>query len=174
MGVIHTVPNVRKKGYAGPRLLLWNILGSGVFKVSLHTNPANPCEGRISYRRDDSAGRSEICHQFRRRYSREGSSEFTIVSAQRASGLRGELLVLLVVDLASVLVGFSIQLKTSLGMTDKTYLVRLKPRELGLHVVIAASAEIHGEHIVLLNSDRKLAALFLLEIVETWTETGCM
>jgi hypothetical protein len=59
-------------------------------------------------------------------------------------------------------------------MTDKTYLVRLKPRELGLHVVIVASAEIHGEHIVLLNSDGKLAALFLLEIVETWTETERM
>jgi hypothetical protein len=57
-------------------------------------------------------------------------------------------------------------------MTDKTYLVRLKPRELGVHLVVAASAEIHGEHIVLLNSDGKLAALFLLEIVENWTETG--
>jgi hypothetical protein len=57
-------------------------------------------------------------------------------------------------------------------MTDKNYLVRLKPRELGVHVVVAASAEIHGEHIVLLNSDGKLAALFLLEIVENWTETG--
>ena len=59
-------------------------------------------------------------------------------------------------------------------MTDKTYLVRLKPRELGLHVVVAASAEIHGEHFVLLNSDGELAALFLLEIVENWTETGRM
>jgi hypothetical protein len=59
-------------------------------------------------------------------------------------------------------------------MTDKNYLVRLKPRELGLHVVVAASAEIHGEHIVLLNSDGELAALFLLEIVENWTETGRM
>jgi hypothetical protein len=59
-------------------------------------------------------------------------------------------------------------------MTDKTYLVRLKPRELGLHVVLAASAEIHGEHIVLLNSEGKLAALFLLEIVENWTETERM
>jgi hypothetical protein len=59
-------------------------------------------------------------------------------------------------------------------MTDKNYLVRLKPRELGVHVVVAASAEIHGEHIVLLNSDGELAALFLLEIVENWTETGRM
>jgi hypothetical protein len=38
--------------------------------------------------------------------------------------------------------------------------------------VVAASAEIHGENIVLLNSDGKLVALFLLEIVEIWTETG--
>jgi hypothetical protein len=59
-------------------------------------------------------------------------------------------------------------------MTDKNYLVRLKPRELGVHVVVAASAEIHGEHIVLLKSDGELAALFLLEIVENWTETGRM
>jgi hypothetical protein len=59
-------------------------------------------------------------------------------------------------------------------IAEETYLVRLKPRELGLHVVVVASAEIHGEHIVLLNSDGKLAALFLLEIVENWTETGRM
>jgi hypothetical protein len=78
-----------------------NILGSAVFKSA-----SNPCEGRMSCRRDGSAGRSETCHQFRRRYSQEGSSEFTLVSAQRVSGLRAELLVLLVVDLASVLVGF--------------------------------------------------------------------
>jgi hypothetical protein len=82
---------------------------------------------------------------------------------------------LLVVDPASVLVGFFHPAETRPRydrQKDKTYLVRLKPRELGLHVVVAASAEIHGEHIVLLNSDGKLAALFLLEIVENWTETG--
>jgi hypothetical protein len=36
--------------------------------------------------------------------------------------------------------------------------------------VTAASAEIHGEHLVLLDSTGKLAALFLLEIVESWSE----
>jgi hypothetical protein len=51
-------------------------------------------------------------------------------------------------------------------MTDKAYLVRFKPRELGLRAMIAASAEIHGEHIALLNSRGKLVALFLMEIVE--------
>jgi hypothetical protein len=54
-------------------------------------------------------------------------------------------------------------------MTDKAYLVRLKPREMGLQIVIAATAEFHGEHIVLLNSKGKLAALFLMEIVESWS-----
>jgi hypothetical protein len=53
-------------------------------------------------------------------------------------------------------------------MTDKTFLVRFKPRELGLKAVIAARAEIHGEHIALLNSKGKLAALFLVEIVQSW------
>jgi hypothetical protein len=57
-------------------------------------------------------------------------------------------------------------------MTDKTYLVRLKPREIGLQTVIAARAEIHGEHIALLDSQGKLAALFLMEIVESWSVLG--
>jgi hypothetical protein len=57
-------------------------------------------------------------------------------------------------------------------MTDKTYLVRLKPQELGLRAVIATSAEVHGEHIALLNSRGKLAALFLMEIVESWRVLG--
>jgi hypothetical protein len=57
-------------------------------------------------------------------------------------------------------------------MTDKTYLVRFKPREIGLQTVIAARAEIHGEHIVLLDTKGKLAALFLMEIVESWSVLG--
>ena len=57
-------------------------------------------------------------------------------------------------------------------MTDKTYLVRFKPRELGIKAVIAARAEIHGEHIALLNSKGELAALFLMEIVESWSVLG--
>jgi hypothetical protein len=57
-------------------------------------------------------------------------------------------------------------------MTDKAYLVRLKPREIGLQIVIAARAEFHGEHIALLNSKGKLAALFLMEMVESWSVLG--
>jgi hypothetical protein len=55
-------------------------------------------------------------------------------------------------------------------MSDKLYLIRFKESELSFHAVIAARAEIHGEHLVFLRSDGKLAALFLLEIVKNWSE----
>jgi hypothetical protein len=42
--------------------------------------------------------------------------------------------------------------------TDKTYLVRCKPPGLIIHTVTAARAEIHGEHLVLLDSTGKPAA----------------
>ena len=59
-------------------------------------------------------------------------------------------------------------------MADKTFIIRFKARELTSQSVIAAKAEIHADHMVLLNSTGKLAALFLLEVVESWTELpGC-
>ena len=47
-------------------------------------------------------------------------------------------------------------------MGDKTFIVRFKARELSTQLVIAANAEIHADHMVLLNSTGKLTALFLL------------
>jgi hypothetical protein len=55
-------------------------------------------------------------------------------------------------------------------MIDKTFLILFKPPELSTQLVIAARAEIRGEHLVLLNSESKLVALFLLQIVESWFE----
>jgi hypothetical protein len=55
-------------------------------------------------------------------------------------------------------------------MTDKTFLVRLKQADLHSHLVIAANAEIHGEHLVFLRSDGSLAALFVLEVIQSWSE----
>jgi hypothetical protein len=57
-------------------------------------------------------------------------------------------------------------------MTDKACLVRFKPPEIGLQIVIAARAEFHGEYIALLDSKGKLAALFLMETVESWSVLG--
>jgi hypothetical protein len=55
-------------------------------------------------------------------------------------------------------------------MNDKTYLIRIKGLDSPYHVTIAATAEIHGEHLVFLRSDGRPVALFILEIVESWFE----
>jgi hypothetical protein len=57
-------------------------------------------------------------------------------------------------------------------MTDKACLVRFKSRGFGLQIVIAARAEFHGEYIALLDSKGKLVALFLMEMVESWSVLG--
>ena len=56
------------------------------------------------------------------------------------------------------------------GMMDKTFWIRFKPPELSSQLVIAARAEIQGEHLILLNSVGKLVALFLLDDLDDWFE----
>jgi hypothetical protein len=55
-------------------------------------------------------------------------------------------------------------------MADRGYLVRFKGGHPPPELVIAETIEFHGEHLVFLKSDGMLAALFLLEIVESWSE----
>jgi hypothetical protein len=55
-------------------------------------------------------------------------------------------------------------------MADKTYLVRLKPPSLAIQQVVAARAEIQDDHLAFVRSDGKLAALFLMELVEGWND----
>jgi hypothetical protein len=54
-------------------------------------------------------------------------------------------------------------------MKGKVYLVHLKD-QLGVRSVFAARVEITGEHLVFLNPHGELAALFLLDLVESWNE----
>ena len=54
-----------------------------------------------------------------------------------------------------------------MDVADETYIVRFKSPQMGVQLVAASSAEIHGDHIALLNSDRQLVALLLLDIVES-------
>lgn len=57
------------------------------------------------------------------------------------------------------------------AMADKTFLIRFKlATYLSPRPVLAARAEIQGEHLILLNSQNKLAAMFLLEVVDSWAE----
>jgi hypothetical protein len=53
-------------------------------------------------------------------------------------------------------------------MADKTYLVRLKPRSLALQHITALRFEIHDEHLMFVGSEGNLAALFLMELVQSW------
>jgi hypothetical protein len=52
-------------------------------------------------------------------------------------------------------------------MPDKTFLAQCKAPEAS-RIVVAATLEVHGEHLAFLNSEGELAALFLMEIVESW------
>jgi hypothetical protein len=54
-------------------------------------------------------------------------------------------------------------------MPNKTFLVRLRDNA-AFHHVRAATVEIHGEHLAFLTAKGKLAALFLLDMVESWNE----
>ncbi len=54
-----------------------------------------------------------------------------------------------------------------MDLADEKYIVRFKSPQIGVQLVAASSAEIHGDHIALLNSNRQLVALLLLDIVES-------
>ena len=53
---------------------------------------------------------------------------------------------------------------------EKTYTVMFKRPGTNIQPVIAARAEITGDHLVFLDLDGRLVALFLLEIVQSWNE----
>jgi hypothetical protein len=55
-------------------------------------------------------------------------------------------------------------------MPRKTWLIRFKPSDVITEFVTASSAEIRGEHLVFLQEDGSLAALAVLESVESWSE----
>jgi hypothetical protein len=55
-------------------------------------------------------------------------------------------------------------------MADTAYLVRFKGADPPPELLIAETIEFHEEHIVFLGSDGSLAALFVLEKVESWSE----
>lgn len=57
-------------------------------------------------------------------------------------------------------------------MAEKRFLIVFRPPRRTHHHVFASKVEIHGEHLVLINSEGKLVALFLLEIVESCNEIG--
>jgi hypothetical protein len=55
-------------------------------------------------------------------------------------------------------------------MAEKTYLVRFRNPAISIQPVVASRAEIQGDHIVMLDSEGRLVALFWMAIVESWSE----
>jgi hypothetical protein len=55
---------------------------------------------------------------------------------------------------------------------ERTYIVKFTRPEINIQPVIAARAEIHGDHLVFLDSDGRLAALFPQEMVQSWNEVS--
>ena len=58
--------------------------------------------------------------------------------------------------------------------TSKTYLVRFKNPAISTQPVVASRAEIQGDHIVMLDAEGRLVALFWMSIVESWSEISCL
>jgi hypothetical protein len=57
-------------------------------------------------------------------------------------------------------------------MKEKRFQVVVDPALVTPQHFIASRAEVHGDHLVLLDSAGRMAALFLLDIVESWKELG--
>jgi hypothetical protein len=55
-------------------------------------------------------------------------------------------------------------------MAERTFIVRFRPPGLEPQLFTAERAEIQEDHLVLLTSTGTLAAMFLMEIVESWSE----
>jgi len=56
------------------------------------------------------------------------------------------------------------------GTQDKTYIVQFKVPAIMVQTVKAVRAEMQGDHLVFIDSQGRLAGLFLMELVESWSE----
>jgi hypothetical protein len=70
----------------------------------------------------------------------------------------------------------TLRMKGPLSMSNKRHKVVFKELLIGPQLVFASSSQIHGEHLIFLDADNKLAALFLIDAIESWSpaapETG--
>jgi hypothetical protein len=55
-------------------------------------------------------------------------------------------------------------------MVEKTLTIRFTARDLAPVAFTAERAEFHGSYLVLRTTDGELAAMFLLDVVESWAE----
>lgn len=63
----------------------------------------------------------------------------------------------------------SVPCKQLSKMEDKTFLIKFKAPDSAMRTVIAATIEIQGDHLMLMDSEGLVAALFVLDAVESWS-----
>ena len=54
-------------------------------------------------------------------------------------------------------------------MGDKTYRIQFKGQEASSQLVVASTLEVHGDQLAFLNSGGKLAAVFPMKSVKSWS-----
>ena len=54
-------------------------------------------------------------------------------------------------------------------MVDRSYFVTMRPPSHAIQQVFAATAEVRGNHLVLVDATNNLAALFPLDLVVSWS-----
>jgi hypothetical protein len=57
-------------------------------------------------------------------------------------------------------------------MVETTFLIEFRTPDVDAQCVVAAQAEIRGEHLLFLNSTGQLAAVFMLQNVKSWFEVS--
>jgi hypothetical protein len=55
-------------------------------------------------------------------------------------------------------------------MAARTFIVRMKAPDASIHFVVANEAFICGDQLILVDSENKLAALFVVDFVESWCQ----
>ena len=55
-------------------------------------------------------------------------------------------------------------------MVETTFLVEFRTPDSGAQCVVAAQAEVRGEHLLFLNANGQLADVFMLEKMKSWSE----
>jgi hypothetical protein len=57
-------------------------------------------------------------------------------------------------------------------MSSKKFVIRFKPQGLEPQIVVADRVEFHGDHIVFLTKEGQLSAMFVMDVVESWSDVS--
>jgi hypothetical protein len=59
-------------------------------------------------------------------------------------------------------------------VSDTTFLVRLRPPPSAIQQVVASTVRIQGDHLIFCDSEGKLVAMFMMEIIQSYSEISTL